>query len=216
MRPPPPLLTAALLSAVLAAGVCAGGLSAWAEPPKGGVAPDPPPRASKKQWLVEVAAQGGKVAADRARAQLLDQPAESARVMGRFALELWVGRELLDRVRFNVPLMGDEAPEGNRNRLPRPRFDKSVSTRVTVRIADNPRASYAVLHDRETGAAQKLSWPPEADGRLVPWSNGLTEGKEGDFPDGGVRAVGHRDAGAADGGAPAVPPDAGPSDAGRR
>jgi len=203
MRPLRSLLTATALGAALAAG----GLAALAEPPKGGFPPDPPAHASRKQWTVEVTARGGKVTAERAAAATLDRPAETARVFGRFALELWVGKELLDRARFNVPLMGGEPSQGNRNKLPRPRFDQGVTTKVTVRIADHDRAAYAQLVDRETGDTQKLSWPPAADGRLLPWKNELTEAKPGDFPDGGVRAVGMRDGGAKAG-------DAGPRDAG--
>lgn len=216
------LLTAVLLGAALGAG----GLVALADPPRGGVSPDPPPHSSRKQWAIEVAVRGGKVTAERATAAMLAQPAESARVTGRFAVELYVGRELLDRVRFNVPLMGDEPPQGNRNRLPRPRFDKNVSTRLTVRLVDSPRAAYLVLVDRETGDTQKFDWPPEADGRLVPWKSGLTEAKPGDFPAGGVRAVGLRDGGVPEAGAVADGRDGGrdggpqtpgpaPTDAGR-
>jgi len=118
---------------------------------------------------------------------------ETPRVMGRFALELYVGRELLDRVRFNVPLMGGEASAGNKNRLHRPRFEENVTARLTARLADTPRASYLLLVDRETGEAQKLDWPPAADGRLVPWKTGLSEAGPDDFPEGGVRAAGMRD-----------------------
>jgi len=206
MRPLRSLLTAALLGATLGTG----GLVALADPPRGGFPPDPPARASRKQWSIEIAARGAKVTPERATSTTLDKPAESARVFGRFALELYIGKELLDRVRFNVPLMGDEPPQGNRNKLPRPRFDKNVTAHLTVRIADNPRAAYLLLVDRETGATQKLEWPPAADGRLAPWKSGLTDAKPGDVPTGGVRAAGIRDGGAADAGQPrdAEPPDA--------
>lgn len=208
MRPLRSLLTAALLGASLGAG----GLVAFADPPRGGYPPDPPARASRKHWNIQVAARGGKVTAERATAVMLDKPQESPRVFGRFALELYIGKELLDRVRFNVPLMGDEPPQGNRNNLPRPRFDKNVTTHVTVRIADNPRAAFALVVDRETGDAQKVEWPPAADGRLVPWKSGVTDAKPGEFPPGGIRAAGIRD-----GGPPEAGPsgDAGPADAAR-
>jgi len=54
--------------------------------------------------------------------------------------------------------------------------------------------------DRETGDTQKLAWPPESDGHLVLWQSGVSEARPGDFPDGGVRAVGFRDGGPADSG----------------
>jgi hypothetical protein len=190
------LAVAALIGAALGPGV----LVALADPPRGGFAPDPTPRPSRGQWVFEVSARGGKVTVDRVKALTLDKPAETPRVVGRFALELYVGRELLDRVRFNVPLMGAESSEGNRNRLPKPRFEENVTSRVTARMADNPRAAYLLVVDRQTGDTQKLSWPPERDGRLVPWTSGLSDASAGDFPEGGLRATGRRDAGPAEAG----------------
>ena len=194
------LLRTVLTAALLGGALGAGGLAALADPPKGGFLPDPPAHASRQQWIFEITAKGNRVSADRAKPLTLDRPAETPRVLGRFALELWVGRELLDRVRFNVPLMGGEPSIGNRNRLPRPRFDENVTARVGARMADNPRAAYLLLVDRETGDAQKMEWPPAADGHLVTWTMGLSDAGPGDFPDGGVRAVGMRDGGAADAG----------------
>jgi hypothetical protein len=197
------LIRTVLTAVLLGGAVGAGGVAALADPPKTGFLPDPPPHASRKQWTVAITRAGAKVSADRATPTMLEKPAESPRVIGRFALELWVGRELLDRVRFNVPLMGGEPSTGNRNRLPRPRFEENVTTRMTVRMADNDRAAYLLLVDRETGdVVQKLEWPPAADGRLVPWTMGLSDAGPDDFPDGGVRAAGLRDGGAADAGKP--------------
>jgi len=183
------------LAVLVGAALGAGGLVALADPSRGGFAPDPAPHASRTQWVFDVSAVAGKISLESAKSVTYDKPAETARVVGRFALELYVGRELLDRVRFNVPLMGAEGSEGNRNHLPKPRFEQNVTTRMTVQMADNPRAAYLLLVDRQTGETQKLSWPPESDGRLVLWTSGLSEAGAGDFPDGGVRAAGLRDGG---------------------
>jgi hypothetical protein len=198
-------LRSTLIGALLGAALGAGGLAALADPPRGGFPPDPPPQASRVNWVFELRALGGKVTVDRVKAVTFEKPAETPRVVGRFALELYIGRELLDRVRFNVPLMGGEGTEGNRNRLPKPRFDQGVTAHLTARMADNPRAAYLLVVDRQTGDTQKLSWPPERDGRLVPWTSGLSDAAPGDFPDGGIRATGHRDGGS---------PEAGTADAG--
>jgi hypothetical protein len=183
----------------------AGGLVALADPPKGGFQPDPPAHASRTQWMFELSAHDGLLGIERVKQATVDKPAESPRVVGRYALELYIGPELLDRVRFNVPLMGGEATVGNRNNLPKPRFDQ-VSAQVSVRMADNPRAAYLLLVDRQTGDTQKLFWPPERDGTLLLWKSMLSDAAPGDFPDGGIRAAGLRDGG---------PPEAGPGDAGR-
>ena len=178
----------------------AGGLIALAEPSKAGFSPDPPARASKKQWTLEIAARAGKVSAERATSSLLKQAAESPRVLGRFALELYVGPELLDRVRFNVPLMGNGPVEHSTKRAYHNPDTDLVTTSLKVRIADNPRAAYLVLVDRFTEERKRFEWPPAPDGQLIPWKSGLSDAGPGDFPDGGVRVVGPpaKDAGAAD------------------
>jgi hypothetical protein len=195
-RPRTPLVIAALFGAALGAG----GLAALAEPPKGGYAPDPVAKPSRDQWIFEISARGGKVAIDSVTPQTFAKPAETPRVVGRFALELYIGRELLDRVRFDVPLMGAENTVGNRNNLPKPRFDQNVTAHVKARMADNPRAAYLLIVDRETGDSQKLLWPPEKDGRVRLWTSGLSDAAPGDFPEGGVRAAGLRDGGPAEAG----------------
>ncbi|MEP7120578.1 MAG: hypothetical protein ABJE95_06705 [Byssovorax sp.] len=173
-------------------------LVALAEPSKSGFAPDPPAHATKKQWTLSIVARDGKVSAERATASVLAQPAESPRVIGRFALELYIGPELLDRVRFNVPLMGDGPVEHSTKRsYHNPDTDK-VSTRLAVRVADSPRAAYLVLVDRVTDERWRFEWPPAADGTLVPWKSGLSDAGPGDFADGSVRVMGPpaKDAGA--------------------
>ena len=202
----PRSLRSTVVAAFLGAALGAGGLLALADPPRGGFAPDPLPHQSRAHWIFEISAQGGKVAVDRVKAVTYEKPTETPRVVGRFALELYIGRELLDRVRFNVPLMGGETGENNRNGLPKPRFEQNVTAHVTARMADSPRAAYLLVVDRETGDTQKLSWPPERDGHLVPWKSGLSDAAPGDFPEGGIRATGRRDGGS---------PDPGVADSGR-
>ena len=175
-------LFAPALAAVIGLSLGAVGLVAFAEPPRSGHAPDPAPRASLKQWVFEVVHQGTKLSIDRVRAVSVERPVATPRMMGRFALELYVGKELLDRVRFNVPLLGEgppESPDKPRNPFRRPRFDK-VTTRLRVQMADNERATYAVLVDRATGEEQQFDWPPGPDGRLHPRTSGLQPSPAGD------------------------------------
>ena len=166
-------------------------------PPRGGYAPDPLPRQSKLNWVFDLSATNGRVGIESVKPVTYPQPTETPRTVGRFALELYIGHELLNRVRFNIPLMGGESSEGNRNHLPKPRFEQNVTAHISARLADNPRAAYLLLVDRETGDTQKLEWPPEKDGTLVLWKSGLSDASPGDFPDGSVRAAGFRDGGAA-------------------
>jgi len=141
--------------------------AAWslAEPPKTGFQPDPAAIASTKHWVFEVDVRQGKPSLGVVRAVSLDKPAATARVMGRFAVEFWIGKELIDRVRFDVPLLEDPTRRKNR-RLGSPEF--AVNTRLSVRLADSPRVTSVVFVDRATGETQRFAWPPGSDGRLVP------------------------------------------------
>jgi hypothetical protein len=195
----------ALVGVALGGALGASGLVALADAPRGGFAPDPLPRASRQNWVFDLSARAGKITLERVKSITYEKPAETPRVMGRYALELYIGRELLDRVRFNVPLMGAESPIGNRNNFPKPRFDQGVTARVQARMADNARAAYLLLVDRDTGDTQKFFWPPERDGRVLPWQSPLSDASAGDFPDSGVRAAGIRDGGASDAGGDAGP-----------
>jgi len=203
---PHPRLTRVALALLLGLALGAGGLAAMADPPRTGAAPDPPAQASRKQWTFDVSAQNGKVSVASVKATMFEKPAESPRVMGRFALELYVGPQLLDRVRFNLPLMDAPRPDTDHKRLPRPSFDQ-ITTRIHVRMADNPRAAYLLLVDRATDEAQRFDWPPQPDGRLVPWKEGrLTKAGPGDVQGNKLTEV-------KEGGAPPPPPPA--RDAGR-
>lgn len=196
-----PKLARVAFAAALGLALAAAGAAAVADPPPGGYAPDPPGYSSKKQWVFEVFHSKGRTSITRARPVVLRQAASTARVMGRFAVELYVGKELLDRVRFNVPLTGDAPEKDPRRPFRRPTFDEGVTTRMRVQMADNPRATWGRLVDRMTGAEQRFWWPPDEQGRLVPTSQ----------PPGGAPAV---DAGAGDAGDAGAPADAGTGDGG--
>ncbi len=148
---------------------CSTAFAEEGEPSKqAGYAPDPSPKASTKQWIVKVTVREGTPRAEQAKAYEVPKPLATPRMMGRYALEFYVGRELLDRLRFNVPLLGEGPPEGQRKRaFQRPRFDQ-VSVKLSLQVADQPRANRAVLIDRATGQEQHFAWPPGPDGKLVP------------------------------------------------
>lgn len=138
-----------------------------ADAPRAGYPPDPAGVASAKQRVFDVEVREGRPSLGAVRAVTLDKPASTARVIGRFAIEFWIGKELVDRVRFDVPLLEDPTKRKNR-RLGSPEF--KVNTRLSVRMADNPRATSVVFVDRATGETQSFAWPPGSDGRLVPVS----------------------------------------------
>ncbi|MDI1448953.1 hypothetical protein [Polyangium sp. 6x1] len=137
------------------------------EPPKGGFPPDPPGNASKKQWVFDIAVTGGRASLPRVSSVLVETPAPTVRMMGRFAIEFWVGKELLDRIRFDVPMLDRDPKDRRRGPLRGPDFT-NVTTRLKVRMADSPRTAFLALVDRATGDVQRFAWPPDAEGRLAP------------------------------------------------
>lgn len=137
--------------------------SAVPGPPSGGYAPDPEPLRLKKQYDFRVAYRDGDVSLESAIPVTLAAPVVTVRKMGRFALELWVGSELVERVRFDFPLLaaqGVERKDTSRPMRDPPRFQ--VDSVVTVRVPASIRATRAVIVDRATGQKTPVPWPPEA------------------------------------------------------
>src|SRR5215471_7787252 len=92
------------------------------------------------------------------------RPLRPPRHMGRFAVELWVGRELVDRVRFDFPLLGADAMPGA-DHAPiqgEPRFSPGADTRTTVRVPASDRVTAASVVDRLSGGVVAIPWPPNS------------------------------------------------------
>jgi hypothetical protein len=84
--------------------------------------------------------------------------------MGRFAVELWVGSELVDRVRFDFPLLAAEGPPPKKRRpLDDPPSLTGGPLRTTVLVPAAWRARRALLVDRATNTETELDWPPRFD-----------------------------------------------------
>jgi hypothetical protein len=122
--------------------------------------PDPEPLRTPKQYELRLAYEDGRITVEAVRALTFRQPVVTARKMGRFALELWIGQELIDRVRFDFPLLAVEEPKANkRKRLHEPPAFGGKHG-VTVLVPASPRVRLAVILDRATGKETELSWPP--------------------------------------------------------
>ncbi len=137
--------------------------AAPAGPPAHGYPPDPSPLQSTQHYEYELQYDRGNLSVMNVRPFQTTKPMETARMMGRFAVELWLGPELIERVRFDFPLMGAEAPPGDVAPLHSPPSfgEGSVLTRKVV-VPATERATSARLIDRATGEELELSWPPQA------------------------------------------------------
>jgi hypothetical protein len=84
--------------------------------------------------------------------------------MGRFAIELWIGRELIERVRFDFPLLAaeDKPKAGAKHAGEMPNFAAATRVSQSVLVPASRRATRALLIDRATGKTEALPWPPDA------------------------------------------------------
>lgn len=129
---------------------------------KYGSLPDPVPLSLQSQWELTLRYDGGRLSLGAARRRSFDLPVTTPRRMGRFAVELWIGNELIDRVRFDFPLVVDPEPPSQQRDLNEPvRFDPGTKSTHTLLVPDSPRATRALIVDRASGTEIPLPWPPD-------------------------------------------------------
>ncbi len=126
--------------------------------PRGGT-PDPEPLRQREQWEYHLHWNAGTVEVGSVEAKQLPEPLVTARRFGRFAIELWIGQELVERVRFDFPLLG--AHEPTKAGGP-PTLGAKANVWQTVLVPAAARARRAVLLDRATNTQIALPWPPDA------------------------------------------------------
>jgi hypothetical protein len=117
-------------------------------------APDPPPLVSRGQWVFDLRWDRGDVWLLGAHAIELPSPQATPRAMGRFALELFEGPALVERVRFDFPLLGVPEVDGGVSLTAR------LRTRIGVVFPATTRGTRLELWDRATSRRWSLPWPP--------------------------------------------------------
>jgi hypothetical protein len=126
--------------------------------------PDPELASTDAYYELTLRYCGAGVHLVAARRVALKRPTTLARLMGRFAAELWIGHELLERDRFDFPLTAaDTVPApGTEHKEPRV-LSLAPGTDVVwkVKVAERVRATQAWVIDRATGERWLLDWPPE-------------------------------------------------------
>jgi hypothetical protein len=119
-------------------------------------APDPTPLVTKERWLFDLRYRGAVPRLVSVTRADLPAPAATARVFGRFAIELFEGSTLVERVRFDFPMI-TEPHEGRGIDL-----ERKLSTRIGVYFPRTQRGTRLELWDRATDRRWSLPWPPEA------------------------------------------------------
>jgi hypothetical protein len=119
---------------------------------------DPAPMVEKSQWIFDLRWDRGEVWLLGVQPLELPMPRETARAMGRFALELYEGPALIERTRFDFPLLGSFIPgDGGR---PAASFSQNLRTRIGVVFPATSRGTRLELWDRATNRRWSLPWPP--------------------------------------------------------
>jgi hypothetical protein len=127
---------------------------ASALPPKNEDLPDPEPLRSQVQYDFVLEFNKGEIHVLSIEEIRLTKPQSTPRRMGRFAFELWSGAELVERVRFDFPLMG---ATGARDEDV---LAKGLSAQTKVRVPAEVRTAFARIVDRKTREEIEIEWPP--------------------------------------------------------
>jgi hypothetical protein len=123
--------------------------------------PDPTPLRLAEQVEYELELAEGRVKVVSVKAVKLAAPIVTPRRVGRYAIELSIGRELIDRVRFDFPgTAADEPQLGSKKPLFAPlTLSERALARVKLQLPHSPRVRRAVLVDRAANTAIEIEWP---------------------------------------------------------
>ncbi len=125
------------------------------------IPPDPAPLVSRKQWVFDLKWSKGDPYLLGVHMLDLGVPQETQRAMGRFAIELFAGPTLVERVRFDFPMLGP--PEtGDAGYFAPPSLQKNLTTRIGVMFPAVDKGTRLELWDRATDKRWPLPWPPES------------------------------------------------------
>jgi hypothetical protein len=127
--------------------------------------PDPPPLSERWQWVFDLRWERGDVFLVAVHKTDMGAPRVTPRAMGRFALELYEGPTLIERVRFDFPMLG--APEPDAGFTSPPRFEPKLKTRIGVLFPATSRGTRLELWDRARDVRWPMPWPPK-EGAVAP------------------------------------------------
>jgi hypothetical protein len=124
--------------------------------------PDPTPLLASEQWVFDLQYTRGDVLLLGTTVRTLDKPVATSRAFGRFAIELWDGDVLVERVRFDFPLLGAGVGTTDAG----VDFSKGLVSRIGVVFpkvaAKADSRERLVLVDRATGTKRALVWPAKS------------------------------------------------------
>jgi len=122
--------------------------------------PDPPAMTERQQWVFDLRWDRGDIYLIEVHKVDMGGPHQTPRVMGRFALELFEGPTVIERVRFDFPMLGPPPEASDAGLKTPPRFDSKLRTRIGVLFPATKRGTKLELWDRATNVRMPLPWPP--------------------------------------------------------
>lgn len=142
-------------------------------------APDPTPLRQAEQVEYELELSEGKVKVVSVEAVTLPSPVVTPRRLGRYAIELSIGPELIERVRFDFPGTAADDPQvGPKKPLFAPlTLSERAIARVKLQLPQSPRVRRAVLVDRALNTATELAWLLPAVPKAPPAPSGSAGAK---------------------------------------
>jgi hypothetical protein len=118
--------------------------------------PDPPAQSASEQLDLFLVFERGTLLFERSESVTLKTAELTSRRLGRFAVELFDERGLIERVRFDFPLLADEADAG---------VEKGLRSEVRVRVPVLPEVTKLRVLDRKTRKVLDLDWGELRKGR---------------------------------------------------
>lgn len=130
-------------------------------PPTPSIAPDPTPLRLAEQVQYELELRDGKITVLSVTPLKLAQPIVTPRRVGRYAIELSVGKELIDCLRFDFPATAADDPVlGGKKKLNAPlTLSEHAVGHLKLLVPQSPRVRRAALVDRAANTATELEWP---------------------------------------------------------
>jgi hypothetical protein len=117
------------------------------------IPPDPTPLAADAVYVLSVRWNKGAVIVSKVRREKLPKKDALPRHLGRFAAELYSGPDLVERLRFDFPLIEDDTALGDT-------YAKGLDVSVEVKIPDSVRPNKLEIWDRATDRRWSFPYPP--------------------------------------------------------
>jgi hypothetical protein len=115
----------------------------------------------REQWVFDLRWERGDVYLLHVHKTDMGGPHTTPRVMGRFALELFEGPTLIERARFDFPMLGGAPEPADAGFRTPPRFEPKLKTRIGVVFPATKRGTRLELWDRARDVRWQLPWPPK-------------------------------------------------------